>query len=303
MIIGVVVVTFNRLFLLKECIESLRKQTVELNHIIVINNGSTDGTLNWLMQQSDITYITQENSGSAGGQYTGIKTAYEKGSDWIWCMDDDGKPNENTLEKLIEQAENDEVILHPLVLAGDKNTFSFGCWLYPNTKQQILLKTQDELRKYLKNGEVIIPSYGTPFNGTLLPRKIIKKVGYPNPKYFIWGDESEFIKRIVKNGYKSYVVLGAIFIHPYNPLIYSTLHFEKKDWWKLYYQFRNKREIYYLSYNKYIATLKYLKQNISTILNILFSTHMYKVYKIKVITLATYHSLIGKYGKYDINKN
>ena len=65
--------------LLKECIQSLRNQTHKLDEIFIINNSSTDGTLEWLNTQTDLTVITQENSGSAGGQYTGIKTAYEKG--------------------------------------------------------------------------------------------------------------------------------------------------------------------------------------------------------------------------------
>lgn len=76
--IAAVVVTFNRLELLKKCVESLRNQTHKLDEILIINNSSTDGTLDWLNQQNDLTVISQENSGSAGGQFTGIKTAYEK---------------------------------------------------------------------------------------------------------------------------------------------------------------------------------------------------------------------------------
>ncbi len=102
--IAAVVVTFNRLELLKQCVQSLRNQTLKLDEILIINNSSTDGTLEWLNQQNDLTILTQENSGSAGGQYTGIKTAYEKGYDWILCTDDDTSFDGNYIRILIEYA-------------------------------------------------------------------------------------------------------------------------------------------------------------------------------------------------------
>ena len=95
--IAAVVVTYNRLALLQECITSLRNQTRKLDEIIVVNNSSTDGSFEWLNLQNDLAVITQENSGSAGGQHTGIKTAYEHGHDWIWCMDDDCIASKNAL--------------------------------------------------------------------------------------------------------------------------------------------------------------------------------------------------------------
>ena len=63
-----IIVTRNRFELLKECISAVRSQTSPCGSIIVVNNGSTDETNAWLAAQSDLRVITQENSGSAGGQ-------------------------------------------------------------------------------------------------------------------------------------------------------------------------------------------------------------------------------------------
>src|SRR3990170_1109632 len=109
--IAAVIVTYNRIQLLKECINALHIQTRKLEEIIVVNNSSTDGTLEWLNSQKDLTTITQENSGSAGGFHTGIKAAYEKGYDWIWCMDDDAEPELNALEELTKFFTNDNKAL------------------------------------------------------------------------------------------------------------------------------------------------------------------------------------------------
>src|SRR5689334_2658009 len=105
-----VIVTYNRKQLLANCISALKNQTRKIDSILVINNGSTDDTATWLQQQNNIDHISQGNVGSGGGFYTGIKTAYERGYNWIWLMDDDGFPKEDALEKLLED-DNEELLL------------------------------------------------------------------------------------------------------------------------------------------------------------------------------------------------
>ena len=81
-----VIVTYNRQALLSDCINALRSQTRRLDSILVVNNGSTDGTEEWLLNQPDIEFITQSNVGGAGGFSTAIEQGYKKGYTWIWCM-------------------------------------------------------------------------------------------------------------------------------------------------------------------------------------------------------------------------
>ena len=70
--ITAVVVTYNRLEKLKKVIESVRSQTASLLQILVVNNGSTDGSREWLESQNDIYLINQGNLGGAGGFNTDI---------------------------------------------------------------------------------------------------------------------------------------------------------------------------------------------------------------------------------------
>ena len=72
-----------------EVIDALRKQTYNDYQIVVVNNGSTDGTEKWLSQQRDIITITQENLGGAGGFFAGMKYVAEHGYEYCWIMDDD----------------------------------------------------------------------------------------------------------------------------------------------------------------------------------------------------------------------
>src|SRR5665213_254369 len=96
-----VVVTHNRLQLLTECIDALRKQTHRLDKILVINNGSSDNTADWLNEQPDLAVITQDNRGPGDAFGKGIQWGFESGFEWIWCMDDDGYPKNNALENLL----------------------------------------------------------------------------------------------------------------------------------------------------------------------------------------------------------
>src|SRR4051812_17280504 len=98
--IAAVIVTCNRLPLLQKGVDAVRRQTLKPAAIYVIDNGSTDGTPEWLAGQGDLVVIRQENLGSAGGQYAGVRAAYRGGHDWVWCMDDDTIPADDALREM-----------------------------------------------------------------------------------------------------------------------------------------------------------------------------------------------------------
>ncbi len=239
-----VVVTYNRLSLLRECIDSLRTQTRKPDAILVVNNGSTDNTLQWLQQQSDIITVNQENCGGAGGFNTAIEKGYRLGYEWIWCMDDDGQPKEDALENLLAVSGNDLKLFNCAVInKDDKKSF---VW---NTGGH---KSLDEVPGNLIEG------IGHPFNGTFINRRIVERVGTPKAKFFLWGDETEYYYRIVKqNGIPVCTVANSIHYHPA-----ATFSF-KQDWdyksaWKMYYYIRNRFFIHRAKFNlKIVALLNY----------------------------------------------
>ncbi|MGC8603711.1 MAG: glycosyltransferase family 2 protein [Desulfomonilaceae bacterium] len=84
--VSVIIPTFNRLELLKQTVESVRNQTFKEYEVVVVNDGSDDGTAAWLGQQNDLIVINQENSGIAASRNKGIKTS--KG-EWLAFLDHD----------------------------------------------------------------------------------------------------------------------------------------------------------------------------------------------------------------------
>lgn len=60
--ISVIIPTFNRLWCLPNAVESCRRARCSVQ-IIVVDDGSDDGTWEWLETQSDVTSIRQHNLG------------------------------------------------------------------------------------------------------------------------------------------------------------------------------------------------------------------------------------------------
>jgi len=239
-----VVVSYNRQQLLSECIKALRQQTRKPDAILVVNNGSTDNTEAWLRQQEDVFHVTQSNVGSGGGFNSGIEWAFKKGYSWIWCMDDDGYPREDALEHLLNTNIPDQSLLNCAVInKDDQDSF---VWKTGNFSRISEVDTD------------LIEGIGHPFNGTLIHRSIVEKVGLPKASLFLWGDETEYYYRIVKqHQIPVYTVAKSIHYHP--PSAYSF----KNDWdfatgWKMYFYVRNRFHIQKAKFsNKLIASVHF----------------------------------------------
>lgn len=204
--VAIIVVTYNRLALLKECVDSLRKQTYKDSQIVIINNGSTDETPKWLSTQKDLYVINQENSGGAGGFYTGIKWACENGYEYSWVMDDDVIADTDAIQNLIDKTPYCEGFICSRVtdLNGEQ------CNVPLISKMKSSLTGEEIWGNKLAYGllQVNIAS----FVSVLIPSSVVYKVGLPYKEYFIWGDDTEYTQRI-SSLYDSYMSINSTVVH------------------------------------------------------------------------------------------
>lgn len=191
--VGITVVTYNRLQLLKKNIQSLREQTYQDKQIIVVNNGSTDGTKQWLDEQTDLIVIHQENSGGAGGFYTGLKYIAENGFEYCWCMDDDVICEPTALEEFINATKK-----------LSSNEWGFLCSIVIDSNNNLTNVPEIDFRpsdsKEPNWGEkldisLIKVRYAS-FVSVFIPTKIIYQYGLPLKDFFIWGDDTEYTTRL-----------------------------------------------------------------------------------------------------------
>ena len=198
-----VVVTYNRIQLLKECVAHLQTQTVPVD-ILIIDNASTDGTGDLFKEPKDsiLYFNTGANLGGAGGFNYGMRKACELGYEFVWVMDDDTLPEPAALEKLLE--------------ADEKLGENYG-WL----SSLALWKDRTPCRmniqkitkwKYVKRFDDIQTIQYASFVSLFLKSETIYEYGLPYKEFFIWSDDWEYTRRISK--YKAgFLIPGSIVNH------------------------------------------------------------------------------------------
>ena len=233
-----IVVTFNRLTLLKKCMDAVSRQSRPPDTTIVINNGSTDGTAAWLADQPVVTYH-QPNVGGAGGFSRGIAAAYEHGADWIWIMDDDTIPHTDALEKLIVALSNSN---------GDPKSVGFLSsnilWTdhtVHRMNQTYILSDSKKLSRLSvpKSTNLPLIQFGT-FVSMLLSAVAVEMCGLPIEEFFIWNDDVEYTKRIIEGGLAGLFVKDSVAIHE-TPINHVSNVFvdSPEQLWKYNYGLRN----------------------------------------------------------------
>ena len=212
--LALIIVTYNRKELLLRCLKASLSQSYLPVAIFIIDNASTDGTYECLLDNHmlennrvEIQYHRlNENGGGAGGFYHGRKMAHEKGGyDAYVMMDDDGLPDKDELNFLAQYASHYDYINAFVISEDDHSKTSFPRGDYGFERKLIEQEA---------NEEGLIFNYAAPFNGTLYTKKLVDKVGFPNPDMFFQGDEVNYHKRILKVGITPVTVIHAIHYHP-----------------------------------------------------------------------------------------
>ena len=108
--IAVVIPTYNRLHTLKRAIQSVLSQQRPPDEIIVVDDGSTDGTQTWLSTlDSGIRVITQQNRGVSAARNVGIAAAR---SQWLALLDSDDEWLPAKLERQLQSVDSSTQLCH-----------------------------------------------------------------------------------------------------------------------------------------------------------------------------------------------
>lgn len=211
--IAAVVVTFNRLDLLKRLIGRLTSLP-RLDAILVVDNASGDGTGQWLAEEAARNprvhaRTLTTNRGGAGGFQAGLQWAYDFGADLAWMMDDDGLPTCQCLDRLLD-FEDDYDFWGPAVLAEQRPAELCFPIRLPGTAT--VARTLSQLEA-VAHGRVVADVV-IPFNGVLVTRELVERIGTVRAEFFIWGDDVEYLWRARDAGARIATITDAHFLHP-----------------------------------------------------------------------------------------
>lgn len=273
-----VVPTYNRPGLLKKNLDCLLGQTRPLDEIILVDNASEADTARMLQENGyfdieKIKYLRLDvNTGASGGFGTGMRSAMEAGADWIWGMDDDAFPHSDALNKLLE--------------------------INAEIKQDCLWSNVDEDNKFDGRTKKVDHLM---FVGYFVSRNLVEKVGYPDLKFYMYHDDTDYSNRIIKKGFDIVKIRDSIIDHKgfdkrgrnptqrYNVLGFSfeVLNCES---YRVYYIFRNA----IFAQHKFGSKVRCI---LRTALIDLPKYAVSRPRSARALALGLIHALIGKSGK------
>lgn len=213
--VSIIVVNWNGKNDTIECIKSLKLLDYPNYDIIVVDNGSTDGSQKVLKKKfPDITLIElKENIGYGGAANEGIKLAIKRGSDYVFPINNDIILDKNLLKELVRVAESDPKIgmVCPKILWYDRPD-----WIC-SIAGRVDLKFMIQLPKHIGN----IPDRGqydkimeVDAAGIFLVKKeVVERVGMFDPNYFLYLEDFDWCIRVRRAGYRIIYVPTAIMYH------------------------------------------------------------------------------------------
>lgn len=206
-----VVVTHNRLALLRECLSALEVQTRRPDRVLVVDNASTDGTGDALRAEFPAVELVSlpDNRGGAGGFQAGLEAAQAGEEEWFWLMDDDTIARSDALAALLAAPAAVADLPPAPVLLASRVVWRDGRLHPMNTPG---FERSDVARLVESAARGLLPLRVTTFVSLLVRRGAIERHGLPPGHFFIWSDDLEFTARILRHEV-GYVVPESVVEH------------------------------------------------------------------------------------------
>lgn len=191
-----VVVTYNRLDLLRECLAALGAQERPADTVLVVDNASTDGTAAAVRAEFPWVELLalEKNVGGAGGFHRGLEEGHARGYDWIWLMDDDTIATPGALEALLDGARRAPGDRPPLLLCSTVR-WTDGS-MHPMNRVHPRWRWPVELARGAEEGLMLFRT--STFVSLLVHREAVDRFGLPLSHYFIWSDDVEYTARVLR---------------------------------------------------------------------------------------------------------
>ncbi|MXV51660.1 glycosyltransferase [Pedobacter sp. HMF7647] len=220
--VSVLTVTYGNRWLFLEQVINRLLSFPQVSKIVIVNNASeydVEMKVNELAHDRAVVLNNAENLGSAGGYRQAIEYAHRStGNEFLWLLDDDNRPEENVLEKLLLQWRNiqtadnkkalfclrDDRAAHLKIAAGET---PYRYYLVPNNflgfsvssiaKNQ-LYKLRDKFDSQLPFKERVSIPY-VPYGGLFFHKSMVDLIGLPDERFFLYVDDSEYSYRITQS--------------------------------------------------------------------------------------------------------
>ncbi|UJP11470.1 glycosyltransferase [Microbacterium sp. KUDC0406] len=188
---AIVIVTYNRSHLLQGLLTSIRAMDPKPGRVVIVDNASADDTTEVVESfradiGTEIVYRRLEtNTGGSGGFSEGMRTAYELGSEWIWMMDDDVEVLPEGLARMGAWAPRFKSI------QGRRYDYD-GSEFYWQYRIADRMGIPIPFAPSGFDGAGYREMNSGCFEGMFIHRSIVKSIGLPDPRFFIYWDDQVY---------------------------------------------------------------------------------------------------------------
>lgn len=191
--------SYNGIYWYDRCLSSLRKSIIPLN-VIVVDNSSTDDTLNFIRNNyKEVQLISMDsNIGFGRANNVGINIARQNNADYVFLLNQDTWVEPDTISKLIDIHQNHPElgIVCPIHLDNRKKNIEKGLMTYLSSNYDFI---NDSYFGNIK--ELYLVNYVNAA-AWLIPINIIEQIGGFDPLFFHYGEDDNYMQRIHFWGYK-----------------------------------------------------------------------------------------------------
>jgi len=237
-LVYVVILNWNRKDDTIECVSSLMGVDYPNFRIVVVDNGSDDGSVEALKAKFPAleVIVNDGNLGYAVGNNIGIGHALQQGADYVFLLNNDTVVHQHLVAELVKVGEADPragVLVPKIYFYGSTSRI----WSAGPKRRIVSITLGRGNSIYGKQREV---KYATGC-AMLVKKEVFKEVGIFDPVYFIYQEDNDFSKRVREGSYKIIYVPTAEMWHKVSASTQgdswtrwyhrarSTVHFYRKN--------------------------------------------------------------------------
>lgn len=199
--VSIVILNWNGIGHLKKCLESIQFVTYSPLEVIVVDNASTDGSVEMVKKEYPKVIVVEnkKNMGYCGGNNLGIKKSTGK---YVFILNNDTEVTKNFLEELVFQMEKDKKIgcIQPKIVYGADHSMlnAVGSYL---TSTGFLYHYGYRKKSNSLQYNTYMPIYSAKGAAMLFRREALDKVGLFDEDFFIFFEETDLCHRLWLSGY------------------------------------------------------------------------------------------------------
>ncbi|MFH1457036.1 MAG: glycosyltransferase family 2 protein [Patescibacteria group bacterium] len=214
-LVSIIIPNYNGKHFLEKCLKSLREQTFSDFEIILIDNGSSDGSIGFIKNHfSEVKIIAnKKNTGFAKACNQGIKLAVGK---YIILLNNDTMVDKKWIKSLVLTAEHDSSIgMCASKILSEKNVLlvdSVGVNICFNGMSRGRGRLEQDRWQHNKTEEILLPSGCA----ALYRKEMLDEIGFFDESFFAYCEDTDLGLRGQLAGWKAVLVSDAIVYHYYS---------------------------------------------------------------------------------------